>query len=190
MSAPRPAQWRPEMTLASQGRCKVEPPRAEIYPGLYPNPSVAKISGTSLSISSLSTGNFLKYNGTNWVNSTPAVADLSDASSLIKSSQMPANCAAGQTLTFSSPTGTWACTNVSIAWSQITSGTPTTIAGYGITDANGFQLSGTRNLAGGTLALSSVTTGVENTAVGLNALKISPHAVIIQLLDTMRVSVW
>lgn len=80
--------------------------------GTYPNPSVAKISGTSLSISSLSTGDFLKYNGTNWVNATISSANLTDNASLLKSSQMPAACAQGQSLAFTSPTGTWDCLNI------------------------------------------------------------------------------
>lgn len=83
--------------------------------GTYPNPSVAKLSGTSLSISSLTSGQLLKYNGTNFINSSLASSDLTDGSSLIKTNQMPANCNAGQTLTFSSPTGTWACLNVVIS---------------------------------------------------------------------------
>ncbi|MDL2342291.1 MAG: hypothetical protein QFB87_04420, partial [Patescibacteria group bacterium] len=38
--------------------------------GTYPNPTVAKLNGTSLLTSSLSSGNFLVYNGTNWVNTS------------------------------------------------------------------------------------------------------------------------
>lgn len=49
---------------------------------------------------------------------TLSSSSLSDGSSLIKSSQMPANCAAGSTLTFSSPTGTWTCTAVVVAGSN------------------------------------------------------------------------
>lgn len=82
--------------------------------GTYPNPTIAKLSGKTITLTSLATGNFLKYNGTGWVNVTPSSADLSDASSLIKSSQMPANCSSSQTLTFSSPTGTWTCSAISM----------------------------------------------------------------------------
>ena len=81
--------------------------------GTYPAPTVAKLSGTALSISSLSTGDFLKYNGTNWVNTSLSSANLSNDSNLLKASSMPANCSAGSSLTFSSPTGTWVCTTVS-----------------------------------------------------------------------------
>ena len=85
--------------------------------GTYPNPTIAKINGIALSIASLTSGNYLKYNGTNWINAGLSSADLSDASSLIKASQMPANCTANQTLTFSSPTGTWTCSSITITGS-------------------------------------------------------------------------
>lgn len=39
-------------------------------------------------------------------------ANLTNDSDLLKASNMPANCAATQTLTFSSPTGTWVCSNI------------------------------------------------------------------------------
>ncbi len=87
--------------------------------GTYPNPTLAKIDGVDLLISSLSIGNFLKYDGSKWVNTSLSSANLSDAASFIKASQMPANCTAGQTLTFSSPSGTWNCSNISMADSQI-----------------------------------------------------------------------
>ncbi len=54
---------------------------------------------------------------------TLSSSDLTDGSSLIKSSQMPANCSLGQTLTFSSPTGAWVCANITIDAAQVTSGT-------------------------------------------------------------------
>ncbi|QDK37631.1 tail fiber domain-containing protein [Bdellovibrio sp. NC01] len=85
--------------------------------GTYPNPTIAKLSGKAITLTSLASGNYLKYNGTDWVNVLPSTADLSDASSLIKSSQMPGNCTASQTLTFSSPTGTWTCSTISITGS-------------------------------------------------------------------------
>ncbi|WP_413612442.1 beta strand repeat-containing protein [Bdellovibrio sp. HCB-110] len=102
--------------------------------GSYPNPTVSKIAGKSLVISSPASGNFLKYDGTDWVNTTLSSADLSDAGSLLKSSQMPATCAINQTLTFVSPTGAWTCSTIGLNWSQITGGKPTTLSGYGITD--------------------------------------------------------
>ena len=49
--------------------------------GTYPNPTVAKLSGTALTISSLTSGNYLRYNGTAWVNSAIQAADLPSLSS-------------------------------------------------------------------------------------------------------------
>lgn len=77
--------------------------------------SVDKIKGTVLSISSLNSGDVLKYNGSNWVNGSLSSASLADSSSLLKASQMPANCSSNQTLTFSSPTGTWNCTAIAMS---------------------------------------------------------------------------
>lgn len=44
--------------------------------GSYPNPDVNRIKGVGLLMTSLTSGNFLKYNGTNWINSTIASGDL------------------------------------------------------------------------------------------------------------------
>ena len=44
--------------------------------GSYPNPTIAKLGGTALSITSPTIGNFLKFNGTSWVNSSLIAADL------------------------------------------------------------------------------------------------------------------
>lgn len=79
------------------------------------NTTIAGLKGTALTITSLTAGNFLKYNGTAWVNVTPSLADISDASSVIKSSQMPASCSAGQTLTFSSPSSSWICSDIVVS---------------------------------------------------------------------------
>ncbi len=85
--------------------------------GTYPSPTVSKILGTTLNFTSLTAGQAFKYNGTNWVNATLSTADLTDSGTLIKASQMPANCSTGQTLTFSSPSGTWNCSTISITGS-------------------------------------------------------------------------
>lgn len=44
--------------------------------GTYPNPNVAKIQNVGVSFTSLSSGQFLKYNGSQWVNATLSSADL------------------------------------------------------------------------------------------------------------------
>ncbi|QDK38566.1 tail fiber domain-containing protein [Bdellovibrio sp. NC01] len=88
--------------------------------------SVDKIKGAAVTLTSLASGEFLKYNGSAWVNTALSTANLSDAGSIIKSSQMPANCSAGQTLTFSSPTGTWTCSNIQVTASNFSSQTANT----------------------------------------------------------------
>ena len=84
--------------------------------GSYPNPTLGKLSGTTLTIAALATGNYLRYNGTIWQNSLLASADITTALGYtpINSSQMPSNCSSNQTLTFSSPTGSWTCSNILI----------------------------------------------------------------------------
>ena len=44
--------------------------------GVYSATSVDKLKGAALSITSLTSGNFLKYNGTNWINTNLANADI------------------------------------------------------------------------------------------------------------------
>lgn len=44
--------------------------------GTYNSTSVDKIKGTSVSITSLTSGNFLKFNGTNWINSMLGASDI------------------------------------------------------------------------------------------------------------------
>ena len=45
--------------------------------GTLPNPSIAKLQGTTVTTSSLATKNVLKYNGSAWVNSMLSATDLS-----------------------------------------------------------------------------------------------------------------
>jgi hypothetical protein len=71
-------------------------------------------------------------------------ASLLNSNQVVLISNMPANCSAGETLTFSSPTGAWVCSNIVLASNSVTNAmissvdwtkvqnTPTTAAGYGI----------------------------------------------------------
>lgn len=114
--------------------------------------SVDKIKGTSLTFTSLTSGNILKYNGTAWVNAGLSSADLSDTSSLIKTSQMPSNCTSGQTLTFSSPTGSWTCSSISVSGSNFSSQTAGTFlaAPAGSAGTPTFRTLATSDLPAGT----------------------------------------
>jgi hypothetical protein len=81
--------------------------------GTYPNPTVAKISGKAVTPTTYAAGQTLRYDGTQWVNSVLAFADLGS--------------------------------------------TPTTLAGYGITDAQSTTLTNGKILVGNT---SNVATAV------------------------------
>ena len=87
--------------------------------GSYPNPTLGKFSGTTLTITTLTSANYLRYNGSAWVNAMLGSSDITTALGYtpINSSQMPANCSSNQTLTFSSPTGTWSCSSISVTGS-------------------------------------------------------------------------
>lgn len=85
--------------------------------------SVDKLKGTALSISSLSANQVLKYNGTNFINSSLSTSDISGLSTalsgLVSQSQFPASCTYNQTLTFISPSGSFSCSNILINGSQV-----------------------------------------------------------------------
>lgn len=118
------------------------------FSGNYPNPTVAKMSGTPLSISLLNDGQFLKYNNGSWINSSIHTADISGlpttylSQSAFNAYVSSANCTSGQTMYWASPSGGFTCAAISIAESQITgsipwskiSSTPTTLSDYGITN--------------------------------------------------------
>lgn len=93
--------------------------------------TVDRIKNIPLTFSSLTTGQYLKYNGSAWVNSNIAISDVTNLSTQlsakIDSSQMPANCSSGQTLTFSSPTGAWSCSAISVSGSNFASATANTV---------------------------------------------------------------
>lgn len=126
--------------------------------GALPNPTVSRLQNIALSFSSLSTGEFLKYNGTQWINSSINQSDISGLSTTlsgyVSQSQLPSNCSTGQTLTFSSPSGTFTCSAISINGSQVSGN----IAG----NAAGF----TGNLAGDVTGTQGTT--VVNKIKGVN----------------------
>jgi hypothetical protein len=116
--------------------------------------TLAQIHGKNIVITTPISGDLLKYNGTSWTNGPLSSADLSDSSSLIKSSQMPANCTAGQTLTFSSPTGSWICSSIVVTASNFSSQTQNTFlaAPNGSTGTPTFRAIASADLPSGTLS--------------------------------------
>ncbi len=118
--------------------------------------SVDKIKGKSIIPIAYSVGQVLRFDGTNWVNTTLSSADLSNDNNLLKASNMPSACSASQTLTFSSPTGTWVCSTIGgLSASAITNGV-LPVAQGGTGSSNG-SMSTTGNL-------SFTTTGNVNIA--------------------------
>ncbi len=94
--------------------------------GTYPNPTVAKIRGVAVNAAAPATGQVMRYSGTDW-----AAANFSIGSLLTSAGAQQfagsATCAASQTLTWSTLTDTFTCTNISgLAASTISSGTVAT----------------------------------------------------------------
>lgn len=91
--------------------------------------TLAKIVGQPLTVTSLASSQYLRYNGTNWGNSTLQSSDITTGLGYtpINPGQMPSTCAANETLTFSSPTGTWLCSMISITGTAFGSQTPATV---------------------------------------------------------------
>jgi hypothetical protein len=107
-----------------------------------------KIQGTAVDATAPTLGQVLRYDGTSsWVPATLAISDISGLSTQlankINATMFPTSCTAGQSLVFVTPANKFDCYDISITASQI-SGTipfaklaslPTTLLGYGITDA-------------------------------------------------------
>ncbi|WP_413559925.1 tail fiber domain-containing protein [Bdellovibrio sp. HCB209] len=110
--------------------------------------NATKIQGTTVDATAPTLGQVLRYDGTSsWIPATLAISDVSGLSTQlankINATMFPTSCTAGQSLVFVTPANKFDCYDISITASQI-SGTipftklaslPTTLSGYGITDA-------------------------------------------------------
>ncbi|MFS4460531.1 tail fiber domain-containing protein [Bdellovibrio sp. HCB2-146] len=119
--------------------------------GTLPNPTVAKIQGQAVSSSAPSNGQVLKYNtgASQWQPVRFGVDDLISETGLAQFAS--ANCASNQTLTWSSLTDIFSCTNISISESNISG----SISGTKISG----NISG--NSAGFTGALAGDVSGIQ-----------------------------
>ncbi|WP_374028912.1 tail fiber domain-containing protein [Bdellovibrio bacteriovorus] len=91
--------------------------------GNYPNPTVGALSGKPLTITSASSGQFLKYDGANWVNAAIQQSDVANLATTlggyVSYSSIPTCNSANTTLTFVSATDTFSCTAIAIAGSKV-----------------------------------------------------------------------
>jgi len=157
--------------------------------------TVNSIQGGAISISNLGSGQYLRYNGSSWQNTNIGMNDIAGLSNqlanTINVSQMPSMCAANQTLTFISPTSSWACTNITVNLSSPGVSGVLPIANGG-TGSNNGSIAGTGALsltAGGTnqnLTLASSGTGriVMNGGVQVNSQNSGPALAVNGLVQT------
>ncbi|WP_413568320.1 phage tail protein [Bdellovibrio sp. HCB117] len=91
--------------------------------GNYPNPSVAKIQGTTVSGSSPSgVGQVLRYQSSQWTPAFLSIADIRSTITPFGGSFASASCTADQSMYYESSTDTFKCQNIGISATQITSG--------------------------------------------------------------------
>ncbi|MGZ3771816.1 MAG: beta strand repeat-containing protein [Bdellovibrio sp.] len=74
--------------------------------------SVDKVKGQPVVYTSITAGNFLKYDGTNWVNQNVNAADLK--STVNGQAQLPLNCTTTQTITYNAVNDQFECANITL----------------------------------------------------------------------------
>lgn len=158
--------------------------------GSYPNPTVAKLQGHGVAATIPLQGQVYSYN-TGSSQFEPVYFGVDDLKTSAGLAQFATSCLASQTLTWSAVTDGFSCTDISISKAQISdfpvlsaiatsgsfsdlAGKPTTLSGYGITDAGsvtsvaaGTGLTGGPITSSGTLAVDVGTTA--NKIVQLDA---------------------
>ena len=96
--------------------------------GSYPNPTVVRIQGSSISAAAPVSGQVLRYSGAAWLPNNLSMADL--RSTVTGTTQLSA-CSASQTLTFTSVADNLSCTNIAIQSSQMSGIVSTNNGGTG-----------------------------------------------------------
>ncbi len=89
--------------------------------GTFPSPTVAKIQGVAVSSTSPTSGRFMEYNGTNWIDKSVNITDLK--SSIAGNLFSSPNCSAAQTLSWSAISDQFSCVTIAITDSNVTFGT-------------------------------------------------------------------
>lgn len=90
--------------------------------GNYPNPTVVSLQNRSVSTTSPSTGQVLRYVGSSWTPSNVSAGDLISPTTMAQ--QFPGTCAANQTMTWVAVADQFSCVSIAgLPASAITSGT-------------------------------------------------------------------
>lgn len=91
--------------------------------GTYPNPTVAQLQGTSVSNTAPASGQFFKFNGTSWIPSNIAIADVTNLNTSLSSYLTQtafngyvasASCSVNQTLYWNSVGGNFQCQSINV----------------------------------------------------------------------------
>ncbi|WP_413943350.1 tail fiber domain-containing protein [Bdellovibrio sp. HCB-162] len=100
--------------------------------GTYPNPSVAKLQGVTVSNAAPTSGHFLKFDGTQWGSSSITTSDITNLNATLSNyhtvaafntAVVNANCAAHQTPYWNSVSGSFQCQSINVSVAGDVSGT-------------------------------------------------------------------
>jgi len=100
--------------------------------GSYPNPSVAKLQGVTVSATAPANGQFFKFDGTQWLGSAIAISDVTNLTSTLgnylttsafNTAVGSANCGAHQTPYWNSVTSSFQCQSINVSVAGDVSGT-------------------------------------------------------------------
>ncbi|WP_413944253.1 beta strand repeat-containing protein [Bdellovibrio sp. HCB-162] len=100
--------------------------------GTYPNPSVVKIQNVAIASAAPTNGNFLKFDGTQWIGAAIGMSDVTNLNSSLSnyhtvaafnSAVGSANCAAHQTPYWNSVSSSFQCQSINVSVAGDVSGT-------------------------------------------------------------------
>ncbi|UOF01126.1 beta strand repeat-containing protein [Bdellovibrio reynosensis] len=149
--------------------------------GTYPNPGVAKIRGVDVASSAPTTGQYMKYDGTQWVGSAVGISDVTGLSANLATYQTTAafnaavgsgNCAAHQTPYWNSVSGSFQCQAINVSVAGDISGT---IGAVSVDKIKGVAVDGTAPTSGqvlkydGTKWIASADSNAGGTITGVTA---------------------